>query len=75
MDNYKIVFTLIKSERNGLTPDSLVQKLNEYYFGKVFFENFYEFINFNVLSGRLEKKESKLFVTERGERYLEYISS
>lgn len=58
----------IDREEDGITFDELGKKLNEKYAETLSFVNFEEFVKINIITGRLEQKEKKLYVTERGKK-------
>lgn len=64
----KKVLSEINSENEGISQYKLGRKLNEKYSDSLSFSNFDEFIQINILTGRLMLKDDKLFITERGRR-------
>ncbi|MFZ5945301.1 MAG: hypothetical protein ACOYVD_14445 [Bacillota bacterium] len=65
------VLSEINSEKEGITAYELGRKLNDKYPDYLSFANFEEFIKINIITGRLEQKNEKLFITERGKRAIE----
>ncbi|MFJ5762735.1 hypothetical protein ACIQAA_27125 [Neobacillus sp. NPDC093182] len=61
----------ISRETDGISLYELGKKLNDKYSETLSFTNFEEFININIISGRLEQKEEKLYITERGKKAIE----
>ena len=65
------VLTEINQQKDGITFLELGKKLDEKYSDNLSFENFDEFITMNILTGRLEQKDERLFITERGKKAIE----
>ena len=61
----------LEEEKDGITTYELGRKLNQKYADVLSFSNFEEFITINIITGRLEQKEEKLFITERGKGFVE----
>lgn len=64
------VLNEINQEKEGITMYELGKKLNDKYSDSLSFANFDEFIKMNIITGRLEQKEEKLYITERGRKVL-----
>jgi hypothetical protein len=63
----------IDAEENGISTFDLGRKLNEKYAEVLSFSNFEEFITINIITGRLEQKDNKLFITERGKGFVKRL--
>ena len=64
----KKVLGEINLETEGISFYELGKKLNEKYSDTLSFSNFEEFIKINIISGRLEQREEKLYITEKGKK-------
>lgn len=65
------VFEVIDSEREGITASELGKKLHVENPDGLSFANFEEFIKINIISGRIIKKNDKLFISDRGRKVIE----
>jgi hypothetical protein len=65
------VFSEIITEKEGITVFELGAKLDKKYSDSLSFANFDDFIRLNIIVGRLEQKDEKIYITERGKKALQ----
>jgi hypothetical protein len=65
----KVLSTINLEE--GITIHDLGIKLHNKYSDTLIFTNFKDFINFQILFGRLKEINEKIFITEKGNKWLE----